>query len=297
MTDTRRRQLLAAGLLGAVVPAWAQRATPSFARSDYAPEPFQPGKDVVWLPTPDALVTRMLQLAGVGRRDHVIDLGAGDGRIVIAAARQFGATGLGIEFNPELVAHARRRARAAGVAERARFVQGDIFEADLSAASVVSMYLLPELNLKLRPTLLALKPGTRLVTHAFGMGTWQPDEHSRAGGATAYLWLVPANVGGRWRLRYARAGQAVNLPMTVRQVFQFPRGEVELGSAMTSLRDARVIGERARWAFTDSDGRLRRFDGRVEDDRIEGTVTDDGGATARFTAERQGAAPAIAVSA
>ena len=193
---TLDRRLFGAALLAGALPAWAQRS-PGFGAGTYQPEPFQAGKDVVWVPTPDALVTRMLQMAGVTRHDHVIDLGAGDGKIVIAAARQFGARALGIEFNPELVAHAQRRARAAGVADRARIVQGDIFEADLSAASVITLYLLTELNLKLRPTLLRLKPGTRLVTHAFGMGTWQPDEHSRAGGATAYLWLVPANVGGQ----------------------------------------------------------------------------------------------------
>ncbi len=292
-----RRQWLRAAAGAAVlgtVPVWAQRS-PGFGT--YQPEPFQAGKDVVWVPTPDALVTRMLQMAGVTRRDHVIDLGAGDGKIVIAAARQFGARALGIEFNPELVAHAQRRAGAAGVADRARIVQGDIFEADLSAASVITLYLLTELNLKLRPTLLRLKPGTRLVTHAFGMGTWQPDEHSRAGGATAYLWLVPANVGGHWRLSYPRDGQTVNVQMTVaRQVFQFPEGTVHLGAAETSLRDARVAGERVRWAFTDTDGVVRQFSGRVDGARIEGTVT-GGGASARFSAERQGEAPAILVSA
>ena len=295
--SARRRALssLAAAALLLSLPALAQKGAAPAA--SYEPQSGQAGKDVIWVPTPDELVTRMLQLGGVGKNDYVIDLGAGDGKIVIAAAKQFGARGHGIEYNPDMVAHATRRAKEAGVSDRARFEKADIFESDFSKADVITMYLLPTLNLKLRPTLMKLKPGTRLVTHAFGMGTWQPDEHSRAGGATAYLWLVPANVGGHWRLSYPRDGQTVNVQMTVaRQVFQFPEGTVHLGAAETSLRDARVAGERVRWAFTDTDGVVRQFSGRVDGARIEGTVT-GGGASARFSAERQGEAPAILVSA
>ncbi len=296
----RRRQLLAIGSAALAAALWT--ATPAWAQKGkvetYAPQSGQAGKDVIWVPTPYALVTRMLQLGGVTKNDYVIDLGAGDGKIVIAAAKEFGARGHGIENNPDMVAHAQRRAQAAGVADRARFEKADIFESDFSQADVITMYLLPTLNLKLRPTLLALKPGTRLVTHAFTMGGWQPDETSRAAGASAYLWLVPANLGGRWRLRYPCGGQAVNVPMTVaRQVFQFPQGRVQLGSAETSLRDARVSGDRLRFAFTDTGGRLRRFEGRIAGDRIDGRVSGGGGAPAPFSAERQGAALPISVSA
>ena len=181
-TRPNRRQWLAAGgaLLGAGL--WAPHAVLAQRASDPAYEPHsgQAGKDVVWVPTPDELVTRMLQLGGVTAKDYVIDLGAGDGKIVIAAARQFGARGHGIEYNPDMVALAQRRAQAAGVADRARFEQADIFESDFSKADVITMYLMPALNLRLRPTLMKLKPGTRLVTHAFTMGGWKPDESSRA---------------------------------------------------------------------------------------------------------------------
>src|SRR5690606_11598542 len=144
-------------------------------------------------PTPDKLVNRMLSMAQVTASDFVIDLGAGDGKIVIAAAREFGAKGLGIEYNPEMVAHARRNAQAAGLAGSARFEKADIFESDFSPASVITMYLLPHLNMRLRHRLMALKPGTRIVSHEFRLGNWKPDETSRVGSASTHLWLVPAN--------------------------------------------------------------------------------------------------------
>ena len=290
----RRRQLLTGsgaialgGLLG--TPAlWAQTGAVT-----YEPERGQSGKDVIWIPTPDTLVNRMLRMAQVTPKDYVIDLGSGDGKIVIAAAKEFGARGHGIEYNPDMVAHATRRAQAAGVADRARFEKADIFESDFSKADVITMYLLPTLNLKLRPTLMKLKPGTRLVTHAFTMGGWQPDETSRAGGANAYLWLVPANVSGQWQLSYPQGGRQQNLALSVeRQRYQFPEGTVQLGAADTSLRDARVMGERVRFAFTGTDGVLRTFEGKVNGGKIEGQVH-DGKKSERFTATRKGDGPAI----
>ncbi len=292
-----RRQVLSAGglLLAASVAAtpMARAQKTDAPKGPFEPQSGQAGKDVVWVPTPDELVTRMLQLGGVGKDDYVIDLGAGDGKIVIAAARQFGARGLGIEYNPDMVALAQRRAREAGVADRARFEQADIFKSDFSSADVITMYLLPMLNLRLRPTLMQLKPGTRLVTHAFSMGSWQADETSRAGGATAFLWLVPANVGGQWLLSYpqGRVRQHVRMHVT-RQRFQFPEGAVEMGEVETSLRDARVMGERVRFAFTGTDGVLRSFEGRVSGDRIEGEVR-DGQGSQPFSAARRGKAPPI----
>lgn len=204
----RRRQLLTGsgaialgGLLG--TPAlWAQTGAVT-----YEPERGQSGKDVIWIPTPDTLVNRMLRMAQVTPKDYVIDLGSGDGKIVIAAAKA-GARGLGIEYNPELVTLARQRAQAAGVAEHARFEKADIFESDFSRASIVTLYLLPRLNLRLRHRLLALTPGTRVVSHSFDMGDWRPDEVTNAGGATAFLWLVPANFGGEWALRFPLADGA-----------------------------------------------------------------------------------------
>ncbi len=293
--DPRRRQWLSLGsaalaaALWTSAPAWAQKENPD----TYEPQSGQAGKDVVWVPTPDELVTRMLQLGGVGKNDYVIDLGAGDGKIVIAAAKEFGARGLGIEYNPDMVALAQRRAQQAGVAERAKFEKADIFESDFSKADVITMYLLPQLNLKLRPTLMKLKPGTRLVTHAFTMGGWQPDETSRAAGASAYLWLVPANVSGQWTLNYSAGQRKLSHQLHVeRQRYQFPEGTVQLGEAETSLRDARVIGERVRFAFTGTDGVLRSFEGKVDGGKIEGQVH-DGKKSVPFTATRQGEGPAI----
>ena len=177
---------------------------PAFAAD---PQPGIPGKDVVWIPTPQALVDRMLDMAKVTAADTVIDLGSGDGRTVITAAKR-GATALGIEYNPELVAIATRNAAREGLAGKARFEKADIFQSDFSQASVVTMFLLPSLNLKLRPKLLALAPGTRIVSNSFTMGEWQEDgkaDVSREAGCdsgwcTAYLWIVPARFEGTHRL-------------------------------------------------------------------------------------------------
>ena len=297
-TRPDRRQWLAAGgaLLGASL--WAPHAALAQRGPDpaFEPQTGQAGKDVIWVPTPDELVTRMLQLGGVTAKDYVIDLGAGDGKIVIAAAKQFGARGHGIEYNPDMVALAQRRAQAAGVADRARFEKADIFESDFSKADVITMYLLPGLNLKLRPTLMKLKPGTRLVTHAFTMGGWKPDETSRAASASAFLWLVPAKVTGEWQLSYpqGKGRQSVRMDVT-RQHFQFPEGTVQLGEIETSLRDARVAGDRVRFAFTGTDGVLRSFEGKVSGGRIEGEVN-DGQRRQPFSAERRGDGPDIDVT-
>lgn len=148
--------------------------------------------DVIFVPTPDTTVAGMLELAGVGAGDVVYDLGSGDGRIPIAAARLYGARGVGVELDPRRIAEARDNARQAGVEDRVTFIEGDLFETDVSGASVVTLYLLPELNRKLLPKLLAeLRPGTRIVSHAFDMGDWQPEETRNVGGTTIYLWRVP----------------------------------------------------------------------------------------------------------
>ena len=298
-----RRRLLQAGSALAAASLWPLTATQAQAQKaaaadagTYQPHTGQAGKDVIWVPTPDALVKRMLQLGGVTKDDYVIDLGAGDGKIVITAARDFGARGLGIEYNPEMVAHAQRLAQAAGVADRAKLEKADIFESDFSRATVITMYLLPTLNLRLRPTLMKLKPGTRLLTHAFSLGGWQPDEVSRADGATGHLWLVPANVTGHWKLTYPQGGRRLTVPMEVtRQRFQFPEGTLDLNGVETSLRDARVIGEQLRFAFTGTDGVLRTFNGRVNGARMEGELH-DGRRSERFSAQRESEGPAIDVT-
>jgi len=169
------------------------------------PQVGQKGKDVIWVPTPQVLVDRMLDMAKVTPADYVIDLGSGDGRTVITAAKR-GARALGIEYNPEMVALSKRNAEKEGVAGRARFMQADLFKADLSQASVITMFLLSEINLKLRPRLLELKPGTRLVSNTFTMGDWTADETTsvsegcNSAWCTAHLWIVPARVAGTWKV-------------------------------------------------------------------------------------------------
>ncbi|MCM5571300.1 class I SAM-dependent methyltransferase [Burkholderiaceae bacterium FT117] len=299
----RRRDFLALSgaslLLGGLAAPPAALASTLLAQAtrDYQPQRGQSGKDVIWIPTPDKLVTRMLSLAQLGPSDFVIDLGAGDGKIVIAAAREFGARGLGIEYNPDMVEHARRNAQAAGVAERARFEKADIFESDFSPATVVTMYLLPHLNMRLRHRLMALKPGTRVVSHEFRLGNWTPDETSRIGSASVHLWLVPGNFGGDWQLRFMqRKGPAV-ATLAVEQTFQNFRGRVVFEDFETSFREPKVHGDRVSFAFTDEEGRLRRFEGRFDgDSSVTGTAY-DGDASSTFVATRIGRAPAIAGSA
>ena len=157
---------------------------------------------MIWDPTPDAAVERMLRMARTTSQDYVVDLGAGDGRIVMAAARDYGARATGIEYDPQLAALAQSRILKAGLAPRAQILQGDLFDFDFSDATVVTMYLLPELNLRLRERLLAMRPGTRVVSHEFDMGDWEPDERARAAGVELLLWIVPARVDGEWEFRF-----------------------------------------------------------------------------------------------
>jgi len=289
---SRRRLLLAAGLLASPLPA----------RSQGTPVPFTPklgqfGKDVVWLPTPDALAARLLRMAQVRAGDVVVDLGSGDGKVVIAAARDFGALARGVEYDARLVALARQHARAAGVAARARFDEGDLFDADLHDADVIFLYLLPTINLRLRPQLLRLAPGTRIVAHQFAMGDWQPDETTVVEHRTGFLWIVPANAGGVWALDLPQAdGTTVAARLEITQTFQRIEGVAALAdmttdvtTAMTTtLRAPRLSGRSLAFGLTDAAGALRQFDAEIEGECMHGTV--DGVA---FMARRLGAAPAI----
>jgi SAM-dependent methyltransferase len=264
-------------------------ALPVGAQSDknYEPRVGQAGKDVIWVPTPDDVVDRMLRMAQVAPNDYVIDLGAGDGNIAIAAAKKFGARALGIEYNPEMARHAQRNVKRAGVADRARIVQGDIFVSDFSQATVITMYLLPALNLKLRPQLLAMRPGTRVVSHSFSMGDWQADEISSIDGRRAYFWVVPAGVAGAWALELAGAGAAETLEMTLEQSFQKIEGTVALGSALAGLREARLRGFQIAFSYVDDSGVRRDFSGRVSGSHMEGTFHTDNGAAGRWRAAKK----------
>ena len=186
--------LLTAALIG-FNPAHAQTAS-----AEFTPHVGQSGKDVIWVPTPKSLVEKMLKMADVKPTDIVYDLGSGDGITVITAAKQFGVHATGIEYNPDMVELAKRNAQHEGVAGRTEFIRGDIFATDFSKATVLTMYLLPYLNLKLRPTILNMKPGTRIVSHAFTMDDWKPDQTDSTEGRTAYLWIVPAKVEGKWKI-------------------------------------------------------------------------------------------------
>jgi SAM-dependent methyltransferase len=235
---------------------------------EYEPEIGQAGKDVIWVPTSEALLKRMLTMAQVGPGDVVFDLGSGDGRTVIAAAKR-GAEAVGVEYNPDLVAFSRRAAERERLSdERARFIQGDIFETDFSSATVVTLYLRSDLNLRLRPTLLEMPPGTRVVSHMFKMGDWEPDETSYLGTRTAYLWIVPARVGGIWQL--VLAGERT-LEMDLGQSYQEISGLVYLGPIQAGLREPRLRGSEIAFAFVDDEAVLYELTGAVHGDRMEGT--------------------------
>lgn len=254
---------------------------PTAEQAPPEPLPGQAGKDVIWLPTPEPLVERMLTMAQVGPDDIVYDLGSGDGRTVIAAAKR-GAQAVGVEYNPDLVAFSETKARIQGVAQKARFVQGDIFQTDFSRATVVTLYLLSTLNLRLRPTLLRLRPGTRVVSHAFTMEDWAPDEVSQTEYRSAYLWIVPAAVEGSWRVEL-QGGPSFDVDLVQR--FQKIEGSVALGSVTAGLREPSLRGDAIRFGFVDPDGVWRELAGTVSGDRMSGTFQAAGKA-GRWTAVR-----------
>jgi SAM-dependent methyltransferase len=252
-------------------------------KDGFQPQVGQAGKDVIWVPTPDDLVERMLRMAQTTPNDFVVDLGSGDGRTVIAAAKKFGARSMGIEYNPDMVDLSNRNAAREGVTAKAKFIRGDIFETDFSQATVVTMYLLPGLNVKLRPRILDMKPGTRVVSHQFNMEDWQPDETTNLDGRRAYFWLVPAKVQGNWRVQSG----ADAWDLTLEQKYQVLEGSVKFGSINAGLRETRLAGERISFAFVDSAGVKREFAGRVSGNAMEGTVKPDNGPEARWTAAKR----------
>jgi len=230
----------------------------------YIPEVGQQGKDVVWVPTPQELVNKMLDMAGVTANDYVIDLGSGDGRTVITAAK-IGARALGIEYNPDMVALSKENAKKEGVSGKAEFIQADLFETDFSKATVITMFLLPEINLKLRPKLLDLKPGTRIVSNTFTMGEWEADkevttEENWNSWNTGYLWIIPAKVEGKWKLG--------NGELNLTQEYQFINGTFNSGDKYQTITDGRLSGDSI--SFTVGS---EKYTGIVGDKIIKGTST------------------------
>ena len=246
----------------------------------YEPEVGQSGKDVVWVPTSNALVDKMLDIAKVTASDHVIDLGSGDGRTVITAAKR-GARAHGIEYNPDMVELSKRAAAKEGVSEKATFAKADLFESDFSQATVITMFLLPDINLKLRPKILGLKPGTRIVSNSFTMGEWTADQTVTATAGctsycTAYLWIVPAKVEGTWRLPQGE--------LTLKQTFQMLTGTLNTGGGSAQISNARMNGDRI--VFTVGGA---QYTGQLKGTTIEGTVKSSDG-TRNWSATRSGKA-------
>ena len=258
-----RKSLLALFLSVTVGDAFAQ-AQPA---EEYKPKVGQEGKDVIWVPTPQALVEKMLDVAKVTPKDYVIDLGSGDGRTVISAAKR-GARALGIEYNPDMVELSKRNAAKEGVNDRATFVNADLFESDLSQATVITMFLLADINLKLRPRILDLMPGTRIVSNNFTMGAWSADqivtaEDDCVSYCVAYFWIVPAKVEGTWQLEQGE--------LTLIQTFQMISGTFKSGSNAIQFITGRLEGNRI--TFTAGDG---EYVGRVNGNVMEGIVSSGG---------------------
>lgn len=244
--------------------------------NEYKPRSGQDGKDVIWVPTPMANVDQMLNIAQVGPGDFVIDLGSGDGRTVIEAAKR-GASGRGIEFNPKMVELSKRRAMDEGVTDRVEFVEGDLFTADLSEATVISMFLLPSINLRLRPTLLKLKPGTRIVSNTFDMEEWVPDRRSTAfkdcnSYCEALMWIVPADVKGTWMMPEGE--------LIMSQKFQIISGTLKKGGEIITITEAKLEGDQISF-----NANFEKYSGRVNGNTIEGTIV-EGNTTGRWTATR-----------
>ena len=258
----------------AIALAQAQAAKPAA----YEPQVGQEGKDVVWVPTPQALVDRMLDMAKVTPKDFVMDLGSGDGRTVITAAKR-GVRALGIEYNPEMVELSKRNAEKEGVAGRAEFKNADLFETDFSQATVVTMFLLPEINLRLRPKILDMRPGTRVVSNTFTMGEWEADETSQIAETngyyrTALLWIVPAKVEGTWK---SAQGE-----LSIKQSFQKIVGTAQQGNVAAAIMNGKLRGNEI--TFTAGGA---QYSGRVSGNAIEGTIK-SGGKTSEWRATRSG---------
>lgn len=226
----------------------------------FEPASGQAGKDVVWVPTNQALVDKMLDMAQVKPGDYVMDLGSGDGRLVITAAKR-GATATGIEYNPEMVKYSKEKAAEAGVSSKAKFVEADLFKTDLSKADVITLFLLTNLNVQLRPTLLKLKPGTRIVSNTFGMGDWDPDKQEsvskgcEGGFCNALLWIVPADVEGTWKINDDK--------LVLDQKYQKISGRLNSGN----ITDGRINGTEISFKVKDD-----TYKGTIAGDKMQGTV-------------------------
>ena len=231
-----------------------------------------PKLDVPFVPSREDVVEEMLQMGAVKADDLLYDLGSGDGRIVITAARDIGARGVGVDLDPERIAEARANAEKAGVSDKVRFIQGNVFDVDFSDATVVTMYLFPEVNLKLRPRILSeLRPGTRVVSHAFDMAAWKPDAVSQEASGTVYRWIVPAQVAGSWQWQVGEREFQVELE----QDFQEISGSASVDGQPAAITQASLEGDQLELTVAPGGGEPIRFSGRYQDGQLVGQV--DGG--------------------
>ncbi|MBW3625204.1 MAG: class I SAM-dependent methyltransferase [Armatimonadetes bacterium] len=279
--------LLMAGSL-AVVPSarsWAETAPvaePAPARVAQAnpAETARPKLDVPYVPTPMNVVEEMLRLTNVNKNDMVYDLGCGDGRIVVTAAKEHGARGLGVDIDPERIRESRENAKEAGVTDKVQFLQKDLFTMDIRPATVMTMYLLPSVNLKLRPKLFRdLRPGTRIVSHDFDMGSWQPDKETQVSGPfrqhNLYYWVIPANAAGEWTLQLPKSAGGQKRTLRLRQRFQQVSGTMSAGDRTLPIRDAKMTGDRLTFTVADDAGNPNTsmtFEGRVNGSTLKGNL-------------------------
>jgi hypothetical protein len=236
------------------------------AKQEYQPRVGQQGKDVVWVPTPQALVDKMLDLARVTAKDYVIDLGSGYGRTVITAAKR-GAKAVGIEYNPDMVELSKRNAEKEGVTDKASFMKADLFDTDFSQATVITMFLLPDINLKLRPKILSMRPGTRVVSNTFDMGEWTPDQTETVqegctNWCTAHLWIVPAKVEGTWQLPQGE--------LTLKQTFQMVSGALKTGNSTSQITNGKLNGNEITFTAGGT-----QYAGHVNGSSMEGTANNN----------------------
>ena len=260
LTPFRSRPLAAS-----LVAAWCVLSGPAYAQDGQD----KPKLDVIYVPTPQEVVDRMLEMAQVKASDFVIDLGCGDGRNVITAAKVYGARGFGVDIDPERIKEANENAQKAGVTDKVEFRVANLFETKISDANVMMMYLLSTINLKLRPRILdEMKPGSRIVSHAFDMGDWKPDQRDQVGYRNVYFWIVPAKVEGRWNVK-TQDGRSYTLDL--KQKFQEVEGTATVDGKATPLREVTLRGADIRFVVDLGDGRSSTFTGRVEGNTIRAT--------------------------
>ena len=257
-----------------VATSFAQATgSPKIGDEKYKPSVGQSGKDVIWVPTNDAVADAMLKMANVKPGDLVYDLGAGDGKIAIAAAKNYGATAVGIEYNKDMADLATRNAARAGVSNKVKIINGDIFVEDFSKANVLTMYLLPDLNLKLRPTILKMAPGTRVVTNSFHMGDWEADALIGNGYTQGYYWVVPGNAAGKWTIKGIEGSKSAVLDLSQR--YQRVGGTLSIDGKAQPILGSSLVGNRLKFSFIDMSGQSRNVDVTLKGNAFAGNVLEN----------------------